>query len=137
MRRLVRGGESGPPYDEDDGSALLAAFIGQDYVGGVQLAPVDGTDYASVVAAGSSSLGGVVVASLRGRGIGSRMFALGAAYAHDHLGVRQVAAACPADHESSRRALLKAGFSPTDGPVEHVLPDGRALPARWFIRTWA
>jgi RimJ/RimL family protein N-acetyltransferase len=137
MRRMVRGDASGPPYDSGDGGTMLAAFIGADYVGGLQVAPVEGTDYAVVVAPGSSSLGGVVVAPLRGRGIGSRMFALGAAYAHDVLGVRQVAAACPAEHPASGRALLNAGFASTEGPAEHVLPDGRALTALWFSRTWA
>jgi RimJ/RimL family protein N-acetyltransferase len=136
VRALVRGDAAGPAYDAGDGSTLLAALIGRDYVGGVQLAPVDGTDYAAVAASGSLSLGGVVVAAVRGRGIGSRMFALGAAYAHDQLGARQVVAGCPVDHEPSRRALLAAGFVPTDGPDSHTLPDGRALPSLWFTRTW-
>ncbi len=135
LRRLVRGDGSGPPHEEGDGSTLLAAFIGSDYVGGVMLAPTDGTDYAAVVGAGSLSLGGVVVPALRGRGIGSSMFAQGAAYAHDTLGVRTVAAACATAHEPSRRALLAAGFEPTEGPAVHALPDGRVLPSSWFTRS--
>lgn len=136
LARRVRGDAPGAPHDEGDGSVFLAAFVGPDYVGGLQLAPVVGTDYAVVAGAGAMSLGGVVVAAVRGRGIGTRMFALGAAYAHDELGAPQVAAACPAAHGASRQALLNAGFSPADGPAEHVLPDGRVIAALWFSRSW-
>jgi RimJ/RimL family protein N-acetyltransferase len=135
VKRLVRGSAGGPPHEED-GSTFLAAFAGQDYVGGVQLGLVSGGDYATIAGAGSLVLGGVVVRALRGRGIGSRMYALGAAYAHEELGARAVVAACPSAHESSRRALLNAGFHPTDGPGEHTLPDGRVLPSVWFVRSW-
>jgi hypothetical protein len=30
-------------------------------------------------------------------------------------------------------ALLAAGFGPTTGPELHHLPDGRRIPACWFV----
>jgi RimJ/RimL family protein N-acetyltransferase len=136
VKKFVRGDASGPPHEEPDGGSFLSAFVHADYVGGLQIAPVAGSDYESIVTAGSLFLGGVVVASLRGRGIGTRMFTLGAELAHDEMGAQQVAAACPAEHAASRRALLNAGFHEVDGPVEHALPDGRVLPTLWFVRSW-
>ncbi len=39
-RRQTRGAASGPPLEGGSGSTLLAALVGEDYVGGVQLSPV-------------------------------------------------------------------------------------------------
>ena len=135
-RRQTRGAASGPPLEDGSGATLLAALVGEDYVGGVQLSPVAGSDYSAVAGPDSRALGGVVVATLRGRGIGSAMFAAGALFAHERLGVARVVAACQVGHESSRRALLSAGFEPADGPGEHELPDGRVVPSLWFARSW-
>jgi RimJ/RimL family protein N-acetyltransferase len=106
------------------------------FVGGAVIASTAGGDYELIVGTDAVFLGGVVVRSLRGRGIGSRMFMLGADFAHDELGAQKVAAGCPSGHAASRGALLKAGFHQVDGPDEHTLPNGRVVPSLWFVRRW-
>jgi RimJ/RimL family protein N-acetyltransferase len=67
--------------------------------------------------------------------VGRRAFGLVAAFAHHHLGIREVCAGFETTNTASERALLAAGFDAVTGPETHLLPDGRTVPATWLRHT--
>ncbi|MGH3864539.1 MAG: GNAT family N-acetyltransferase [Pseudonocardiaceae bacterium] len=77
-------------------------------------------------------IGGWLAPQFRGRGLGPELFRAGLIFAHDHLGIQQIYAGTEDANVTCRRALSAAGFISTDGPVTHVLPDGRTIPPCWY-----
>lgn len=86
----------------------------------------------AALVAGSLEVGGSLAPGLRGRGLGAELFAAIAQFGHDHLGITTVRAGTEPANTACVAALLAAGFEPAQGPQTHHLPDGRAVPARWF-----
>ena len=96
-------------------------------------------DRGSGLAAGAAALdvdrleaGGWLAPAFRGHGLGAELFAAIARFGHDHLGVTRVRAGTEPANVACVAALLAAGFGPAQGPQVHHLPNGRAVPARWF-----
>jgi RimJ/RimL family protein N-acetyltransferase len=135
LRRKVRGENPGSLHTDESGATFLAALIGTDYIGGASLADAPCDGLSGVGDPGALAIGVVIVPELRGRGLGSRLFALATTFAHDNLGTEQVVAGCEVGNEASRRALLNAGYVPMAGPSEHKLPDGRVIPSLWFVHS--
>ena len=77
-------------------------------------------------------VGGWLAPRFRGRGLGAGLFAGAAEFAHQHLGIAAVTAGTESGNAACIAALVSAGFTPTDGPDTHTLPDGRVIPSRWF-----
>lgn len=77
-------------------------------------------------------IGGSLVPEYRSRGLGAALFAAGAELAHRHLGITTVHAGAHPGNAACIGALTAAGFTPAPGPVTHVQPNGRVIPARWF-----
>jgi RimJ/RimL family protein N-acetyltransferase len=77
-------------------------------------------------------LGGWLSPQFRGRGLGAELFAGAAQFAHYHLGHASVRAGTERANLACVGALRSAGFTPTSGPEVYRLPDGRAVPTRWF-----
>ena len=77
-------------------------------------------------------IGGWLAPQFRDRGLGTELFRAGLIFAHDHLGIQQISAGAEDTNVACRRALSAAGFISTDGPVTHVLPDGRTTSACWY-----
>jgi len=77
-------------------------------------------------------IGGWLAPRFRGRRLGGRLFAGGAAFAHQHLGVASVRADTESGNAACIAALVSAGFIPAAGPDTDTLPNGRVVPVRWF-----
>jgi RimJ/RimL family protein N-acetyltransferase len=80
-------------------------------------------------------VGLIVAPGWRGRGLGARLFALAATYAHGVLGLETIGAGCDPANLAAVRALTRARFVPGSGPNRRRLADGRVVPATWFERT--
>jgi RimJ/RimL family protein N-acetyltransferase len=80
----------------------------------------------------SGEVGASLAPQFRSRGLGAELFAAAALFAHDHLGLASLRAGTEPANAACVAALLSAGFVPAAGPDLHRLPDGRAVPARWF-----
>ncbi|MFB7273493.1 GNAT family N-acetyltransferase [Streptomyces sp. NPDC056244] len=95
---------------------------------------LDDGRYAGCVnlAVGEKAIGGWLAPHSRGQGLGAELFGAGALLAHAHLGLDTVRAGTEVENTASRRALLRAGFVPGEGPDQHTLPDGRVIDACWF-----
>lgn len=77
-------------------------------------------------------IGGYLAPHYRGQGLGAQLFMLGSILAHAHLGLPDIYAGTEVGNFACRQSLLKAGFTPTDGPAKHTLPDGRVVSGEWF-----
>ena len=82
-------------------------------------------------------VGGWLAPRFRGRHLGAELFAGAAQFVHYHLGEAHVLAGTEPANTAAVHALLSAGYTPTDGPGRHQLPDGRVVPSRWFGHTAA
>ncbi|WP_372455578.1 GNAT family N-acetyltransferase [Nonomuraea sediminis] len=77
-------------------------------------------------------IGGYLAPQYRGRGFGAQLFTLGSVLAHTHLGLPEIYAGTETGNIACRQSLLKAGFTYTDGPAQHTLPNGRMVDSVWF-----
>lgn len=93
-----------------------------------------GRRYAGLVSIdlGRQEMGGWLAPGYRGRGLGTELFAAGARFGHQHLGLSDIWAGAEPANRASSRALVAAGFRPVEGPATHSLPNGRVIPSAWF-----
>lgn len=77
-------------------------------------------------------IGGNLAPDHRGQGLGAELFLAAALFAHAHAGLPTVRAGTATANTACRRALERAGFTPTSGPPRHTLPDGRELESVWY-----
>lgn len=70
---------------------------------------------------------------LRGKGLGSELFAGAAEFVHRHLGYPVVIAGAQSGNTAATEAIVGAGWAPSTGPITHTLPNGRAMIPFWFI----
>lgn len=129
---------------ERDLERLLAMPAGQSafpfprYLSGpenylVAIDPADGTVAGAIGVSGhTGEIGGWLAPRFRGHGLGADLFTGAAEFAHQHLGVKSVTAGTESSNAACIAALVRAGFTPAAGPDVHTLPDGRAVPSRWF-----
>ncbi|MEY9876139.1 RimJ/RimL family protein N-acetyltransferase [Streptacidiphilus sp. MAP12-33] len=95
--------------------------------------PADGRCAGAVsVDTRNGEVGGWLAPGFRGSGLGTELFRAGARIAHDQLRLPTARAGTQRTNAPCRRALQAAGFTPTDGPAHHTLPDGRTVEARWY-----
>ena len=80
----------------------------------------------------NGQVGGSLAPRFRGHHLGTELFAGAVQFVHYHLGEEHVYAGAEPANTAAVHALLAAGFTPIDGPASHRLPDGGAVPARWF-----
>ncbi|WP_063775819.1 GNAT family N-acetyltransferase [Streptomyces odonnellii] len=117
-------GYTAEPYEplrQKDFVLLVAVRLDDGrYAGCVKLAVDEGT------------IGGWLAPHSRAQGLGAELFGAGALLAHAHLGLDRVRAGTEVGNTASRRALLRAGFIPDEGPDRHTLPDGREIDVRWL-----
>jgi len=81
----------------------------------------------------ADEVGGWLAPAYRGHRLGRELFSGAAHFAHYHFGEANVFAGTEPANVACVNALLAAGFVPTKGPELHHLPDGRRVPARWFV----
>ena len=81
----------------------------------------------------ADEVGGWLAPAYRGHRLVRELFSGAAHFAHYHLGEANVFAGTEPANVACVNALLAAGFVPTKGPEQHHLPDGRRVPARWFV----
>ncbi|MFC5826125.1 GNAT family N-acetyltransferase [Nonomuraea insulae] len=86
---------------------------------------------------GRFEMGGCLAPQYRGQGLGAQLFTFGAILAHEHLGLSDIYAGAEVGNIACRGSLLKAGFTPANGPAQHTLPDGRVISSLWFKSTVA
>lgn len=114
------------------------AFPSRRHLSGpeIHLAAIDLADGRVAGALGvdrdTGEIGGWLAPRFRGRGLGAGLFAGAAEFAHQHLGIPSVTAGTESSNAACIAALAGAGFTPAAGPDVHTLPDGRAVPSRWF-----
>jgi RimJ/RimL family protein N-acetyltransferase len=86
----------------------------------------------SITVEATGQVGGSLAPRFRGCGLGTRLFAGAAEFAHRHLGFPTVTAGAEPGHAACIAALISAGFVPAAGPDTYTLPNGRVVPSRWF-----
>jgi RimJ/RimL family protein N-acetyltransferase len=80
-------------------------------------------------------IGGTLSPAHRGQGLGAELFAAAYRLGHEHFGFDDVRAGTEPGNIASVRSLERAGFVPAAGAPTHALPDGRIVPASWFVRS--
>jgi RimJ/RimL family protein N-acetyltransferase len=96
------------------------------YAGMATIIPVDGR---------SCEIGGTLSPAHRGQGLGAELFSAAYLLGHGHFGFGDVRAGTEPGNLASIRSLERAGFVPAAGAPTHTLPDGRIVPAAWFVRS--
>jgi RimJ/RimL family protein N-acetyltransferase len=81
---------------------------------------------------GGYEVGGIVDPEFRGQGYGQEALQAVCRLAHGHFGVRRLLASCESTNIASQKWLIASGFTRTDGPAQHTLPNGRVIESmRW------